>query len=227
MGGKGVVLAGMLVLATAGGASGSVAVLGGPGQVNNDVAASIDPTKDAGAADVAGGSVTAGALQVPWATFEQATSGANNVFVRAFVNGAWTTEGFPSSLNIDTLQTASAPAIDFAGTGRTVPWVSWYEPNTTLGGKTQIFASRFAANAAAQGGGQWIHEGQDRHPLNNIPSLNIHTGRTAENPSVAGGATTAVSDPSPWIAWEENDGLTTDNDAMIARTTIGSAAGPY
>src|SRR5207245_6802150 len=34
--------------------------------------------------------------------------------------------------------------------------------------------------------------------------------RTAENPSVAGGATVAGNDPVPWIVWEENDGAATD-----------------
>ena len=42
------------------------------------------------------------------------------------------------SLNIQANQEAEAPSIDFAGTGRTVPWTSWYEPNSdTPGGKTQ------------------------------------------------------------------------------------------
>jgi len=45
-----------------------------------------------------------------------------------------------------------------------------------------------------------------------VPSLNIHTDRTAENPSVAGGATTAGNDPVPWIVWEENDGAAADAD---------------
>src|SRR5436305_7838292 len=163
------------------------------GQVNNDNSAgvAIDPAKDAGASDVTGGALTAGALEIPWGTFEQATTGAQNIFVRAFKNGAWVTEGFPASLNVDTTQQAEAPSIDFAGAGRTVPWVSWYEPNTHLGGIKQIFASRFAATAGATGGGVWIAEGQDRTAGSKVPSLNINTNRTAENPSVSGGATTA------------------------------------
>jgi hypothetical protein len=38
-------------------------------QVNDDPANSIDPNQDAGLVDVAGGTVTAGKLQVPCATF--------------------------------------------------------------------------------------------------------------------------------------------------------------
>ena len=40
-------------------------------QVNDDAANSIDPKEDAGLVDVAGGTVVAGNVQVPWATFEQ------------------------------------------------------------------------------------------------------------------------------------------------------------
>jgi hypothetical protein len=184
------------------------------GQVNSDNSAGvgIDPAKDAGVSDVTSGALTAGALEIPWGTFEQKTTGGQNIFVRAFKNGAWVTEGFPASLNVDTTKDAEAPSIDFAGAGRTVPWVSWYEPNTNLGTPKQVFASRFAANAGATGGGVWTLEGQDRTAGSKIPSLNINTNRTAENPAVAGGATAAGADPSPWIAWEENDGTNTDND---------------
>src|SRR5438034_6871531 len=116
-------------------------------QVNDDPAMSIDPNQDAGVADVAGGTVMAGKLQVPWATFEQKFGSSQQIFVRAFKNGAWETQGFPASLNIDTTAVAEGPAIDFAGSGRTVPWVAWYEPNSLFGPPTNIFASRFNAGA--------------------------------------------------------------------------------
>src|SRR5262249_60646758 len=127
---------------------------------------------------------------------------------RAFKNGARVTQGFPASLNIDPTKEAEAPSIDFAGTGRTVPWVAWYEPNDAFGSPTNIFASRF--NAAAN---VWLRSGQDRTASGLIPSLNIHTDRTAEDPSVAGGATVAGNDPVPWIVWEENDGDVVDDDS--------------
>ena len=106
------------------------------GQVNDDAAAGIDPARDAGASDVVGGSLAAGGVRVPWATFEQKTPGEQQVFVRAFKDGQWRTQGSPASLNIDPAQEAEAPSIDFAGAGRTVPWVSWYEPNPQLGAAT-------------------------------------------------------------------------------------------
>jgi hypothetical protein len=179
-------------------------------QVNDDPLNSIDPNQDAGVSDVTGGAVTAGKLEVPWATFEQKVGSSQQIFVRAFKNGAWVTQGFPASLNIDPTKEAEAPSIDFAGTGRTVPWVTWYEPNDAFGSPTNIFASRFNAGANV-----WLPSGQDRAGGGLIPSLNIHTDRTAEDPSVAGGATVAGNDPVPWIVWKEHDGGPTDDAARV------------
>jgi hypothetical protein len=178
-------------------------------QVNDDLADAIDPNQDAGVSDVAGGAVMAGKLQVPWATFEQRIAdGAQQIFARAFKNGAWVTQGLPASLNIDPTEEAEAPSIDFAGPGRTVPWVAWYEPSAAFGWPTNIFASRFnvAANA-------WLPSGQGKGP-GHLPSLNIHTVRTAEHPSVGGGAAVAGNDPVPWITWEENDGVPNDDTTL-------------
>ena len=86
-------------------------------QVNDDPANSIDRNQDAGVVDVAGGTVVAGNVQVPWATFEQKVGSSQQIFVRAFKNGAWVTQGFPASLNIDPTKEAEAPSIDFAGHG--------------------------------------------------------------------------------------------------------------
>jgi hypothetical protein len=165
-------------------------------QVNSDPANGIDPNQNAGVSDVVGGSLTGGA-RVPWGTFEQQAGSAQRIFVRAFKAGAWVTQG--ASLNIDPNVVAEAPSIDFAGANRTVPWDSWYEPNTTLGGAKQIFASRFVAASNV-----WQPEGQDRG--SGVPSLNIHTNKEAENPSVAGGATVAGNAPVPWVVWQEQDG---------------------
>src|SRR5690349_14455895 len=78
---------------TTGTALGAFDGLPGDGsQVNNDPSAGIDPSKDAGIADVTAGSPTGGAA-VPWAAFEQGTSGNQQVFVRAFKGGGWVTEG--------------------------------------------------------------------------------------------------------------------------------------
>ncbi len=192
------VLAGAAAALVAAGTAGAVIGLPSDGsQVNNDPAAGIDPNQNAGVSDVVGGSLAAGGPRVPWATFEQKAGNAQRIFVRAFKNGQWVTQG--PSLNIDQNVEAEGPSIDFAGAGRTVPWDAWYEPNAALGGEKQIFASRFvAANNV------WQPEGQDRG--SGVPSLNINTDKEAENPSVAGGAAVAGADPVPWVAWEEQDG---------------------
>lgn len=166
-------------------------------QVNNDPAAGIDPNQNAGLSDVIGGSLAPGGARVPWAAFEQRSGSSQQIFSRAFKNGQWVTQG--KSLNINPGVEAEGPSIDFAGAGRNVPWVTWYEPNAALGGKLQVFASRFNATANT-----WIPEGQDRG--SSVPSLNIHTNSDAEDPSVAGGATVAGNAPVPWVAWEEQDG---------------------
>src|SRR4051812_18343407 len=164
-------------LALAGSAAAAFGPLPSDGrQVNDDPAASIDPGQDAGVVDVAGGAVTPGAPNVPWAAFEQRTGPSQQIFVRSFANGSWTTRGFPATLNIDPTEEAEAPSIDFAGAGRATPGVAWYEPNANLPGhETNIFASRF--NAAAN---LWLPSGQDRAEPSQVPSLNINTDREAE-----------------------------------------------
>ncbi len=185
-------------------------------QVNDDAVIGIDPHQPAGVSDVAGGSL-AGGLNVPWATFEQKNSPtAQQIFVRAFKNGQWTTQGSPASLNLSRDVEAEAPAIDFAGTNRAVPWVTWYEPNATLGGAKQVFASRFD-------GTRWIPDGQDRSAGLKLPSLNIHTGSDAEDPAIAGGATVAGNDPVPWVAWQEKDPAT--DQIFVSRAAKADANG--
>ena len=97
------------------------------------------------------------------------------------------------------------PAIDFAGTGRTVPWATWYEHTTAFGNKENIFASRFD-NTGGANQNKWIFGGQNRNPAAGgppIPSLNIHPGQDGENPSVAGGSATDPTKPGPWVTWQE------------------------
>src|SRR5206468_12679493 len=145
---------------------------------------------------------------VPWAIFRTTTSGKDQVFVRSFASGAWTTRGigtvgglssasptFSGSLNFDQAQDGEAPAIDFAGPGRAVPWATWYEKTTAFATHENIFASRFDATQ-----NKWVFAGQAR---SNTPSLNIHTDQDAENPSVAGGSTADPTKPGPWVTWQE------------------------
>ena len=159
---------------------------------------------------------SAGKPAVPWSVFrQQEASGRDQIFSRSFANGVWTTRGsgtvggrssgsptFAGSLNFDQGQDGEAPSIDFAGAGRTVPWATWYENTSGTGfGANNVFASRFDA---AQN--KWVFAGQSRGNGGsgpNVPSLNIHTDQSAENPSVAGGSAVDPTKPGPWVTWQE------------------------
>jgi hypothetical protein len=208
-------------------------------QVNDDLAAGIDPMQtisgeEPANSDVVGGALTAGGRNVPWAILRQTESGGahDQVFVRSFANGAWTTRGsgtvggastpkpFSGSLNFDQSQDAEAPEIDFAGTGRTVPWATWYEDVPGgLFAANNIFASRFDNSQ-----GKWLFAGQARSNPNQVPSLNIHTNEPAENPSVAGGAATPGNDPVPWVTWQERDSPTNTDQIFVERGLKPSAS---
>lgn len=187
------------------------------GRVDKDSAAGISPSKDSGELDAVGGSVTAGQPAVPWTDFEKKTSGAQQIFSRAFNGTSWATKGhgtiggassasptFTGSLNFNQHRDGEAPSIDFAGAGRAVPWATWYEDNTNPFGKKEIFAARF--DSAAD---MWDFAGQGRVGTTaagptSPPSLNVRTDKNAENPEVAGGnAANVPTAPGPWIVWQE------------------------
>jgi hypothetical protein len=214
-------------------------------QVNNDPAAGINPAlgvsgDDPTNADVVGGALTAGKVAVPWAIFRQTeTPSHDQIFSRSFAGGAWTTRGsgtvggrssagptFSGSLNFDQAQDGEAPAIDFAGAGRTVPWATWYEETTGFGHE-QIFASRFD-NTGDANQGKWIFGGQGRGTAGGlvpVPSLNIRTNQTAENPSVAGGSATDPTKPGPWVTWQETTELPVNGkDQIFVSRPIGPGA---
>jgi hypothetical protein len=69
-----------------------------------------------------------------------------------------------------------------------------------------VFASRFD-NTGDANQGKWIFAGQSRGTggtnLVPVPSLNIHTNQSAENPSVAGGSAADPTKPGPWVTWQE------------------------
>ncbi|HEY1711650.1 MAG TPA: hypothetical protein VGG07_02040 [Solirubrobacteraceae bacterium] len=230
------------VLASAGSA---MALQGLPpgGQVNDDAAAGINPAlsvngEDPTNADVVGGALTAGKVAVPWSIFRQteASPAKDQIFSRSFAGGAWTTRGngtvngsssaaptFSGSLNFDQAQDGEAPAIDFAGAGRTVPWATWYEDTTAFGGKEQIFASRFD-NTGDANQGKWIFSGQGRGLGTGtvpVPSLNINTGQNAENPSVAGGSAVDPTKPGPWVTWQETTTAASGTDQIFVSRPEG------
>jgi hypothetical protein len=232
----------VVALATAGSAAAALQALPPGAQVNDDTAAGINPAlsvsgEDPTNADVVGGALTVGGKAVPWAVFRQTTSGKDQIFSRSFAKGAWTTRGngtvggkssaaptFPGSLNFDQAQDGEAPSIDFAGSGRTVPWATWYEHTTGNGFEANnIFASRFDNTT-----GKWVFSGQSRGDGGtgtNIPSLNIHTNKDAENPSVAGGSAADPTKPGPWVTWQEKGANApgVDKNQIFVTKPIGPA----
>ena len=240
-----IALAGTVAVLASAGSAYALQGLPAGGQVNNDPAAGIDPAQsvsgeDPTNADVVGGALTAGKVAVPWAILRQQEGGGGHdqIFSRSFAGGAWTTRGngtvngsssaaptFSGSLNFDQTQDGEAPAIDFAGAGRTVPWATWYEDTTGTGfGAENIFASRFD-NTGDANQGKWILSGQPRGTggANNVPvpSLNIHTNRDAENPSVAGGTLTPGGNPGPWITWQEQSNGGANPDQIFVDKPVG------
>jgi hypothetical protein len=244
-------LVGAIVALVAAGSALAFQALPLAGQVNDDAAAGIDKTvsvngEDPTNADVVGGALTAGKPAVPWAVFrQQETNGAppphDQIFARSFAGGAWTTRGngtvggrssanptFRGSLNFDQGADGEAPAIDFAGAGRTVPWASWYEHTSGTGFENNnIFASRFD-NTGDANQGKWIFGGQGRGTGGGavpVPSLNIHTDQSAENPSVAGGSAVDPTKPGPWVTWQETTNLPVDRkDQIFVSRPIGPGA---
>ncbi len=220
---KRVAVASIAVALAAAGSAAAFQQLPPGDQVNNDLAAGINPALgvDGGEptnADVVGGSLDPTKKNVPWAVFRAHTSGHDQIFSRSFANGAWTTRGsgtvggksslsstIPGSLNFDQAQDGEVPAIDFAGANRVVPWATWYEDTSAFSGKKNIFASRFDNNPDANQN-KWIFGGQGRGLGTGtvpVPSLNIHTDQDAENPSVAGGSAVDPTKPGPWVTWQE------------------------
>ena len=218
-----IALAGTVVALAAAAPAAAFQALPPGGQVNDDPAAGInkavsvsgeDPTN----ADVVGGALTAGKPAVPWAIFrQQETNGRRRRTTRSSRARSRTARGrraatarsagaraparqFTGSLNFDQEQDGEAPAIDFAGAGRTVPWATWYENTTGTGfGTNNVFASRFD-NTGDANQGKWIFGGQSRGTGGGtvpVPSLNIHTDQDAENPSVAGGSAVDPTKPGP------------------------------
>ena len=107
-------------LVLAGGAYGAFTGLPLSGQQVNDDPPTIDPNQNANLTDLTAGSL-AGAARVPWAAFAQSEAdGSAQIVVRAFKNGAWQTEGFPESLNVDSVGGRDG-AVDRFHRGRTGP----------------------------------------------------------------------------------------------------------
>ena len=90
-----------------------------------------------------------------------------------------------------------------------------------------IFASRFD-NTGDANQGKWIFGGQGRGTGGGsvqVPSLNIHTDQSAENPSVAGGSAVDPTKPGPWVTWQETtERPVAGEDQIFVERPIGPGA---
>ncbi len=215
------------------------------GQVNDDPAAGINKAlsvsgEDPANADVVGGALVAGKPGVPWSIFRQQEDGTSQphdqIFSRSFAAGAWLTRGNGtvggrSSASPDVQRLAELrPGPERRDAGdrfrrrrRTVPWATWYESTAGSGfGQNNVFASRFDSTQ-----NKWIFAGQGRGTGGigsvPVPSLNIHTDQSAENPSVAGGSAADATKPGPWVTWQET---TTASDQRAGSDLRQPAARP-
>ena len=190
----GILLSVVLLLVLGVAAAGHAAVVG-LGQVNDDPGAGIDPDRR-GRLRRGGRRAAAGGDRVPWVAFEQQTAGEQQIFVRSFKTAPVKTQGRVAEHRPG--QEAEAPSIDFAGAGRTVPWVSWYEPTCTSGRRDEHLRQPLRRRRGRPGArGPGPRPGQ-QGPLAEHP----HRPRRRE-PGVVGGAAVAGANPVPWVAWQE------------------------
>ena len=101
-----------------------------------------------------------------------------------------------------------------------MPWATWYENTAGTGfANDNVFASRFD-NSGDANQGKWIFGGQSRGNGGsglNVPSLNIHTEQSAENPSVAGGSAVDATKPGPWVTWQETANSNRHDQIFVSR----------
>jgi hypothetical protein len=173
------------------------------GFVQDDHAVNTNVSRDALRPSIGVGTLTGSTSPGQFVAFTQNTfnSQSRDVFVSQFAANQWQVVGAGAndgSLNIDRSKPAEHPDIDFAGANRGVLWATWAEPAAGIfNNMKQIFAARLdtAAN-------RWQAAGEDLG--GGHPSLNINTVAEAENPRIAGGATSSGENPRPWVIWEED-----------------------
>jgi hypothetical protein len=160
--------------------------------------------------------------------------GAVSGHVPAIGGFCWQQTGIPRvgpgsadpSLNVDPTRNGVEPDITFAGANDSVPWVVWYEEDTTsisgLRNNDMVFAAKgISDGVAANGGFHWVavgnqlsgtldSSGAHRFGACTVSatseqqcSLNHAPTQDAEDPQVAGGTMSPGSPTVPWVAWDE------------------------
>jgi hypothetical protein len=131
------------------------------------------------------------------------------------------------SLNVDPTRNGVEPDIAFTGANDGVPWVVWYEKDSTaisgLRGNEMVFAAKgIGDGVTANGGFHWVAVGNalsgtldttgangfgtcaSSAPSEQACSLNHDPTRDAEDPRVTAGTMTSDKATVPWVVWDED-----------------------
>ncbi|HXD65816.1 MAG TPA: hypothetical protein VNV17_14425, partial [Solirubrobacteraceae bacterium] len=160
--------------------------------------------------------------------------------------------GGDPSLNVDPTRNGVEPDIAFTGASDSVPWVVWYEKDTTgtstptLQSNEMVFAARGISDAAGDGSIHWQVVGNAAQGVLNTDgtngfgtcaasttneqqcSLNKNPAdltQDAEDPRVAAGTMNPANPTVPWVAWDE--GLHNGIHQVFVSRLVGTGAAAH
>ncbi len=214
-------------------------------QVNSDAAAGINPALNVSGeeptnADVVGGALTAGKVAVPWSIFRQATASGQGPDLLALVCGrrlddAWRRDGRRTLERLDgdprlaelrpgPGRRGSGDRLRRRGPDRAVGHLVRKHDQHRRDVQREQHLRQPVRRHPEQVGVRRPGSRHWRRGTTPVPSLNIHTNRDAENPSVAGGTTAPGGNPGPWITWQEKSERR--HRATPTRSSSRSRSGP-
>jgi hypothetical protein len=151
------------------------------------------------------------------------------------------------SLNVDPTRNGVEPDIAFTGANDSVPWVVWYEKDSTsisgLQSNEMVFAAKGIPDGVAGNGGfHWMVVGNQLSATLDTSgthgfgacaqsatteqqcALNHDATADAEDPRVAAGTMTAGSPTVPWVVWDESvSGI----DRIFVSRLVGTGAAAH
>ena len=151
------------------------------------------------------------------------------------------------SLNVDPTRNGVEPDIAFTGANDSVPWVVWYEKDSTsisgLQNNEMVFAAKGIPDGVAGNGGfHWVAVGNqlsgtldtsgthgsgacaESATTEQQCALNHDPTADAEDPRVAAGTMTAGAPTVPWVVWDEN---VSGVDRIFVSRLVGTGAAAH
>ena len=161
--------------------------------------------------------------------------------------------GVDPSLNVDRTRAGVEPDIAFTGNNDSVPWVVWYEQDSSgasLHDNEMVFAAKATPpniatppTGVVDGGFNWLAVGRsgsgvldgsgvqhhggpcaETKTAEESCSLNSNFNANAEDPRVASGTMLAGTPTAPWVVWDEGTGSANDNKVFVAHLVSGQFA---